>query len=76
MSFEIEKGIPLPKTGSGSRDPLVIALVQCEFGDSVFVPDELMDYMRVQYSIQKAAYRGGKFTRRKQPGGTRIWRIK
>lgn len=72
--FKIDKCVELPKTSS--RNPLAIALVQCAVGDSVFVPNGAMDYPDVQYAMQKASYSGGKFSRRKQPGGTRVWRIK
>ena len=74
MMVTIEKGIPLP-TRAGEGRPSVSIYRQMAVGDSVFLPNCLMN--RRSNNWQRIARENGwKFTARTIDGGIRVWRVK
>ncbi len=73
MSFEIEKGVPMPPTGPAR---LKYPFANMQPGDSFAVPSEDGNRLRAAasfYGIQK----GWILTCRRQPDGSvRCWRVK
>ena len=69
MSFEIEKSIPLPPKGSGSR--IVETLRSMDIGDSIVVPKNIHSNIFLY-----AARAGIKVTSRKiDAEDMRVWRV-
>jgi hypothetical protein len=79
MTYTIEKGIPIPplENRGGNRcwenpNSVAATLRRMEVGDSVFIPGPSYPKGATLDVLRK---KGIKFTRRRQEGGYRIWRI-
>ena len=70
--FKIEKGIPVPSLGRGSRYPFNDMAV----GDSVFIPDKRPQQLSGSITWAKMQLGGDAvFVCRTVEGGTRVWRV-
>lgn len=67
MTFKIDKNIPVPAANSGRKR--VYPWTDMEVGDSFFVPDKTREQVN-------AVSPHGKYTKRNENGGVRVWRIK
>lgn len=68
----IEKGIPLP---DANRHQLKVPFREMAIGDSVFVNDDQMANVSANACYHTKRHPEFSFTRRKVPGGWRIWRV-
>lgn len=74
MTYQIDRGVPVPPVGTASRYPWEDMGV----GDSFFVPCEYdrIAHNRLSTAARHHAKRTGKhFTVRRVDGGLRCWRI-
>lgn len=72
--YEIEKGVPIPKTKSGGT---VYPFRSMEIGDSFAVPKDSKGNAQRAMMFAHKAIKGHRFIGRTQPDGSlRIWRIK
>lgn len=79
--YEIQKGLPVPKPnrgGPGTGRPAKYPFRQMEVGDSFLIPLRPNgDYMGLGTTVSYATKQTGfKFTTRREPTGTRVWRVK
>jgi hypothetical protein len=72
----IDKGVPIPraKRGGPGKRPAIYPWMDMEIGDSFFAEGLTQAHLAAvgSYTERKT---GWKFTTRKVPGGTRVWRI-
>ncbi|MGE5650927.1 MAG: hypothetical protein ACM34A_12090 [Bacillota bacterium] len=71
MSYEIEKGIPVAKSGAGRRSKYPFA--EMKVGDSILVRDCPVNAQKAAYAQSKRL--GVVFRTRTVNKGVRIWRI-
>jgi len=72
MAIVIEKGVPLPATGTGR--PSIYPWRKMDIGDSFFIPGTTTKKFAGQAG--RAAIRTGRrFSTRTVDGGVRVWRI-
>jgi hypothetical protein len=71
--LKIEKGIPIPKVGSGRKE--ISLIYGMEIGDCILVPDKKSSQIS-SFTRHAEKTRGFRFTRRTVEGGVRIWMIK
>lgn len=67
MTYEIEKGVPLPIVRPG----LAVALKQMEVSDSILIADRTRDVI----AASVFRLRPKKFSLRKAEVGHRVWRV-
>ena len=71
--IKIEKGVPIPDTGSGR--PRIYPWAGMKKGDSFFVPTNGRSHELTRTIVIAAARAHFKVTTRKENDGIRVWRI-